>query len=372
MAKGSKKNLGLDTMFSLESTTTDTALSQAFQGYPEEATLKAVVGDIGRTYGNIPIEKIVPNPFQPRKKFDQQKLQELADSLSEEGMLEPILVRVSPTQPGMYEIAAGERRWRAAILAEWMHCPAEIMASCPDARMKRIALLENLQREELAPMELALTYEALLHDRDDSGKPTYTVRSLADMLKKDKSHVDDHLALLRVPEDTRQLIEEDPDIPLRVIRELGTVEDLADRAYLIDEVRARNLKTADIIAILQQRKKRQQRSAAHRIAGPVSGQTVAYEDRSPDESTEGLVPAQVEEPPETTTVIMHERRVVPPSPALAFALLERKLQKDEAQLAKTVDRLLGDLPTMNAEERALVGQYVVRWQERIQQVTDRL
>jgi ParB family chromosome partitioning protein len=368
MAKGSKKSLGLDTMFPLGSTTTDTALSQAFQGFPEEATLKAAVGDIGRTYGNISIEKIVPNPFQPRKNFDQQKLQELADSLSEEGMLEPILVRVSPTQPGMYEIAAGERRWRAAILAEWMHCPAEIMTSCPDARMKRIALLENLQREELSPMELALTYEALLHDRDDGGKPAYTVRSLAEMLKKDKSHVDDHLALLRVPEDTRQLIEEDPDIPLRVIRELGTVEDPADRAYLIDEVRARNLKTADIVAILQQRKKRQQKSTASRITGPAPAQTASHEDRSPSSP----VPAQIEEPPETTTVIMHERRVAPPSPALAFALLERKLQKDEAQLAKMVDRLLGELPTMNAEERALVGQYIARCREKIQQIADYL
>ncbi len=366
MAKGSKKNLGLETMFPLGSTTTDTALSQAFQGFPEEATLKAVVGDIGRTYGNIPIEKIVPNPFQPRKNFDQLKLQELADSLSEEGMLEPILVRMSPVQPGMYEIAAGERRWRAAILAEWMHCPAEIMTSCPDARMKRIALLENLQREELSPMELALTYEALLHDRDDSGKPAYTVRSLAEMLKKDKSHVDDHLALLRVPEDTRQLIEEDPDIPLRVIRELGTVEDPADRAYLIDEVRARNLKTADIIAILQQRKKRQQKSAASRIPGPASAQTVSHQDRS----LSSPVPVHREESPETTTVITHERRVAPPSPALAFALLERKLQKDEAQLAKMVDRLLGELPTMNAEERALVGQYIARCREKIQQVAD--
>jgi len=287
-------------------------------------------------------------------------------------MLEPILVRVSPTQSGMYEIAAGERRWRAAILAEWMHCPAEIMASCPDARMKRIALLENLQREELSPMELALTYEALLHDRDDSGKPVYTVRSLADMLKKDKSHVDDHLALLRVPQDTRQLIEEDPDIPLRVIRELGTVEDSADRTYLIDEVRARNLKTADIIAILQQRKKRQQRSAAYRIAGPVSGQTVAQEDHPPDESTGDLVHAQVEKPPETTTVIMHERRVTPPSPALAFALLERMLQKGEAQLAKAVDQLLNELPAMGVEERALVGQYMARWHGRIQHVDDQL
>jgi len=177
---------------------------------------------------------------------------------------------------------------------------------------------------------------------------------------------------LRVPEDTRELIEEDPDIPLRVIRELGTVEDPSDRGYLIDEVRARNLKTADIIAILQQRKKRQQRSAAQRFAGPVSGQTVAREDLSPDESAGGLVPAPGEEPPETTTVIMHERRVAQPSSDLAFALLERKLQKDEAQLAKTMDRLLGELPTMNTEERALVGHYVARWREKIQQVANSL
>lgn len=353
MAKS--KNLALNNMFPVTGTptATDTALAHAFPDMKVEETLKLIVQDIGRTYGSIAIDNIVPNPYQPRKKFDQQKLQELADSLNEEGMLEPILVRVSPTQNGLYEIAAGERRWRAAKLAGWVHCPAEIMATCPETRMKRIALLENLQREQLTPLELAETYEALMQERDEQDRPVYTVRSLADMLKKDKGHVDDHRALLRVPADVRHLIEEDPDIPVRVIRELGSVEETADRSYLIEEVRARNLKTADIIAILQQRKKRQRT--------PVSATPSAFG-----------APAQANGQQSTTTVIEHERTVEKPSPALAIVVLERKLGKDQAQLQKTLHRIMNELPTMSAEEKALVRTHIEQWRDTLQLLAEQL
>ncbi len=352
MAK--QRKLALHNMFPVPETVaslaTDTALSKAFPGIQEE-TLKSIVQDIGRTFGNIPIDSILPNPYQPRKKFDQQKLQELADSLSEEGMLEPILVRVSPTQERFYEIAAGERRWRAATLAGWTHCPAEIMTACPDSRMKRIALLENLQREQLAPLELAQTYAALLQERDEQEKPVYTVRSLAAMLKKDKGHVDDHMALLRVPADARQLIEDDPDIPIRVVRELGNVEDETDRAYLIQEVRARNLKTADVLAILQKSKSRQ------RIVGAPPPSIPAVEDQ---------------EHPETILVSAYERAVKKPSSTIALAVLERKLQRDQLQLQRTIDRITSELPDMGDEKKTLVRSYVVQWRERLQQVVDRL
>jgi ParB/RepB/Spo0J family partition protein len=342
-----KKNLALNNMFPVAHVdtpaSTQEALSKAFPEVEEEA-LKLVVQDIGRVYRNIPVDKIAPNPFQPRRNFDQPKLQELADSLNEEGMLEPILVRVSPTRDGIYEIAAGERRWRAAQLAGWTHCPAEVMESCPDARMKRIALLENILREPLAPLELAQMYESLMQETGDDGRPVYTVRSLAAMLKKDKGHVDDHRALLRVPQDVRQLIEDDPDIPVRVIRELGSVEDVTDRMYLIEEVRARTLKTADVLAILQQSRKRKHREHAHLMEQPAR------------------VDADMQGEPERTRK--------KPTLMLALAVLERKLQKDQAQLKKMLDQIASDLPSMSEEEKALVHTYAEQWRDLIQQVVD--
>ena len=332
-----KKKLGLNDIFPVAeaNTVTDAALARAFPQIEEQAL--QIVGDIGRTFGQIPIDRIVPNPFQPRRHFDHQKLQELADSLRDDGMLEPILVRVSPKQAETYEIAAGERRWRAAQLAGMTACPAEILADCPDTKMRRIALLENLQREELTPLELAETYGALMGEKDEQEKPIYTVRSLAEMLKKDKGHVDDHLALLRVPTVVRQLIEEDPDIPVRVIRELGGVEDANDRAFLIAEVRARNLKTADLIAILQQQRlhKRKQREQEAQVEAETQQQPIAQ-----------------------------------PSPALAVAVLERKLQRYHADVAKTVNRISKDLPTMSDEQRMLVRQYAMTWITELQRLLE--
>src|SRR5579859_3841374 len=271
-------------------------------------------------------------------------------------MLQPILVRVSPRQPELYEIAAGERRWRAAKLAGWTHCPAEIMPSCPDARMKRIALLENIQREQLTPLELAEVYDALLRETDASGTPVYTVRSLAETLKKNKDHIDEHRALLRVPADVRQLIEDDPDVPVRVVRELGNVEDVNDRTYLIEEVRARNLKTADIIAILQQRKRFQSMkpspslhdiSEASQASLPQIEQTQALSTELAEEqaATTLLVP-------QTVTVIEHERSTKKPSSSLALVVLERKLHKDQMQLEKSIGRIADELPTLGEEEKA--------------------
>ncbi len=367
-----KSAFGLNNVFPVADSVTESALSSAFPDI-EEAT-KAVVEDIGRTYANIPLERIVPNPFQPRKHFDQQKLQELADSLQAEGMLEPIIVRVSPNEPDRYEIAAGERRWRAARLAGWTSCPAEILETCSDGRMKRVALLENIQREQLTPLELAEIYDALLRERDDLGNAVYTVRSLAEALKKNKDHIDEHRALLRVPEDVRQLIEDDPDIPVRVVRELGNVEDTADRVYLIEEVRARNLKTADVLAILGQRKKLLQAASARSVLVPSSAipasaspTQIAHDEASP---TEEMARLREEADPSsvTKTVVEHERRVQKPSPALSLVVLERKLYKDQTQLEKVLARLAEEAASMSDEEKNLVRTYLDQWRERLLQM----
>ena len=338
MAK--KKDLSLDDLFPLTEgrTATERAIASAFPPVEE-----AVFGDLGYRYSQIASDQIIPNPFQPRRRFDRQKLQELADSLRIDGMLEPILVRVSPTQPGMYELAAGERRWRAAKLADLPTCPAKILDHCPDSKMRRIALLENLQREDLAPLELAETYQALLQETDEEGQK-YTIRSLAALLHKDRGHVDDHLALLRVPPDARALIEEDPDIPVRIIRELGNISDENDRAYLINEVRERNLKTADLLAILQQVRTKERANKAR--ASKVLEQS---------EETEAGVPASAS---------------AQPSPALARAVLEQKLKRYHTGVAKTVSYLAKDLATMNNEQRTLVRQYAMTWITELQRLLE--
>lgn len=361
MAK--KNRLGLNDMFPVSDAVTRTALSQAFP-VVEEA-VAAVLRDIPRTYAEIPVERISPNPYQPRKKFDQASLQELAQSLKDDGMLHPILVRRTTDGSDTFQIVAGERRWRAAGLAEWELVPAEILESCSNDKMKRIALLENIQREQLRPLELAEIYEMLLQEKDEYGKPVHSIRSLADTLKKNKDHVDEHLALLRVPHDVRQLLEDDLDIPLRVIRELGSINDVNDRAYLIAEVRARNLKTADVIAILQQRKKRQ---AEQKQLTAKSSSNAPALSSAQHLIAEGESAAQNE----MITVADHERSLPRPSAAFALVVWERKLQKEQTQLQKVIEQIQQEKSNMNDEGQSLIKTYLHEWSRLLQQTYDQL
>lgn len=357
MAK--QKQHGLNHLFAVPSAQTNAALEQAFPEQRETEAAHLVVKDIGRSYGSLPVDRLVPNPFQPRQNFDQQRLLELAASIQEDGMLEPILVRVSPTQSGMYEIAAGERRWRAARIAEQSTVPCEIMDHCPDARMKRIALLENLLREQLSPLELAISYDALLKERNEQGERVYTIRSLGDMLKVGPGHVDDHLAILRVPADVRKVIEDDPDIPVRLIRDLGGIENEDDRGYLIDEVRARNLKTAQIQAILKQVKAQQ--SGTGSVAAPHMSSSGGKDEEGGQETREkkrkGRDTAQGR---------------AKPSPLVALAVIEQKLKKDHIQLGKTVDRIKEDVADLGPGEKHIVHKYIQQWLDLLQHLADTL
>lgn len=236
-----------------ESQTTDQSPNENEPGEDivvEQAT-QEVVADIGRKYALVPIKAIRPNPYQPRQAIDPEKLQRLAKSIEKDGLLEPVILRKVENEPGMHELVAGERRWRASTLAGLEVISAEVLEECSDNKMRRIALIENLLREQLTPIELAQAYRDLLDERDEHEKPVYTIRSLADALHQKRDQIDSHLALLRAPENVRQLIIDDPTIPLRIIREIGNVEDPADQALLVEEVRKRSLNQADIVAILQ-------------------------------------------------------------------------------------------------------------------------
>ncbi len=152
----------------------------------QEETLREVPGVSMR---DIPIDEIRPNPNQPRQQFDEEALAELVHSLREVGLLQPIVVR--PTGIG-YEIVAGERRWRAAREAGWTTIPA-VIRDTADADLLRDALLENLHRVQLNPLEEAAAYQQLLSDFG------VTQEDLADRLGRSRPHLSNTLRLLKLP-----------------------------------------------------------------------------------------------------------------------------------------------------------------------------
>ena len=146
----------------------------------------------------ILIRKIVPNPFQPRKIFKQEALEELSKSIEEHGVLQPIIVRKNGTK---FELVAGERRYRASKLAGLKEIPA-IVKTFTEQEMMELAILENLQREDLTPIEEAEAYASLIEHLN------FTQEDLAKRLGKSRPHITNHLRLLQLPEEVRTDINE--------------------------------------------------------------------------------------------------------------------------------------------------------------------
>lgn len=144
----------------------------------------------------IAIKDIKANPFQPRKIFDQSALEELAQSIKEHGILQPIIVRKKRVK---YEIVVGERRFRAAQLAGLIEVPA-VIRELDDAQMMELAILENLQREDLSPIEEAEAYQSLLEALK------LTQDQLSQRLGKSRPHIANHIRLLSLPKDIQQYI----------------------------------------------------------------------------------------------------------------------------------------------------------------------
>ncbi len=147
----------------------------------------------------VAIGRIYPNPKQPRRLFKPEALQELEDSIREKGLLQPILVRPSADQPGLYEIVAGERRWRAAQRVPLHELPV-VVRELSDAEVMELALVENIQRQDLNPIEEAEGYHRLIDTFH------YTQEKLSEMVGKSRSHVANMLRLLDLPEAVRALV----------------------------------------------------------------------------------------------------------------------------------------------------------------------
>lgn len=152
----------------------------------------------GRAFMSLPIEAIERSPEQPRKRFDEARLEELAASIREHGVVEPILVR---RQGQRYRIVAGERRWRAAQRAGLKEIPA-LLREANDSEAFELALVENLQRTDLNAIEEAEAYQTLLEEHE------LTQEKIAERVGKDRSTVANALRLLKLPEDVRDAVRE--------------------------------------------------------------------------------------------------------------------------------------------------------------------
>jgi ParB family chromosome partitioning protein len=152
--------------------------------------------DLGPEPAEVDVESIVPGPMQPRTHFDEGSLEGLADSIRTHGIVQPLLVR---RQGDRYELIAGERRWRAARLAGLSKVPV-VVKEVPDHDLLEIALIENIQRENLNPIEEAHAYKRLVENVG------LTQEALAARVGRDRSYITNYLRLLKLPDDLQQLV----------------------------------------------------------------------------------------------------------------------------------------------------------------------
>ncbi|MFC5384554.1 ParB/RepB/Spo0J family partition protein [Aquamicrobium segne] len=199
--------------------------------------LAALIGEIDRPAeaqapvtkadGKVPIEFVAPNPRNPRRHFGEAELTDLAQSIREHGIVQPVVVRSAPGSTGRYEIIAGERRWRAAQRAGLVEIPV-IVREVSDRTALELAIVENVQRSDLNPIEEALGYEQLIEEH------SYSQADLGQVIGKSRSHVANTLRLLKLPDVIRDLVV-DGSLSAGHARTLVTVEDPVGLARRIIE-----------------------------------------------------------------------------------------------------------------------------------------
>ncbi len=217
-----------------------TALGQGLDALiPVEKPVDSGPSDRGVTY--VPMDSLVPNPHQPRRVFSEETLNDLKNSISEMGVIQPLLVRRSPS--GSYEIIAGERRWRAARMAGYTEVPV-IVRDVSDSEALEIALIENVQRENLNPLDTAEAYETLIE------KYSYTHEVLAKRIGKDRSNITNHLRLLRLPDPIKEHVRRET-LSMGHARTLLSVENVPAQLKLSRRVIKNRLSVRDLERIVQ-------------------------------------------------------------------------------------------------------------------------
>lgn len=178
-------------------------LGEAAEDYSQLTATRSAPGQVpaGTAPSKIALHLLSPGVYQPRRNFPVATLQELAESIREKGIIQPILVRKHPAKTGEYEIIAGERRWRAAALAGLHEVPA-IVRELTDSQAAEIALIENVQREDLSILEEALAYQRLVNDFN------HRQEDVARLVGKSRAYVANTMRLLKLPRDIQDQVNE--------------------------------------------------------------------------------------------------------------------------------------------------------------------
>lgn len=208
----------------------------------------------GQNIQNVPLEKLRPNPFQPRRLFKDDSLSDLAQSIREIGFIQPILVRESPD--GSYEIVAGERRWRAAAIAGLDNVPV-IVRPLTDLESLEIAIIENIQREDLNPVDTAEAYETLIN------RFSYTHDALAKRICKDRTSITNQLRLLKLPDPIKEDLREQK-LSMGHARTLLAVDNISTQLSLSSRVINRKLSVRELEKIVQNYKLKQEKNSKPR------------------------------------------------------------------------------------------------------------
>jgi ParB family chromosome partitioning protein len=203
-------------------------------------TLKSNVVEAVTTMQRIPVEEVESNPKQPRKDFDEQALNELAASIRLHDLVQPVTVSKLPN--GKFRLISGERRWRAAKIAGLKDIPAYVRQA-NDQQLLELALLENLQREDLNAMEIALSYKRMMEELN------HTQEQVAERMGKERSTVANYIRLLRLPPDIQVAVRKG-EISMGHARALVNVDTIDKQLYIFNEIKTRNLsvrQTEDLV-----------------------------------------------------------------------------------------------------------------------------
>ncbi len=207
---------------------------------------------VAAAISTIPLGKIVANPFQPRKEFDKEALDELAQSIRQQGVITPVTVRKMPD--GTYQLIAGERRFRASQLAGLKEIPAYVRVAT-DNQMMEMALVENIQRENLNAIEVALAYKALIEEC------RLTHDQLSEKVGKNRSTITNYLRLLNLPAETQLALGSDK-ISMAHARALVNVEDIDLHLEILHAIIDRHLSVHQTEEMVKNAKKKPAASTA--------------------------------------------------------------------------------------------------------------
>ncbi|HVP90737.1 MAG TPA: ParB/RepB/Spo0J family partition protein [Terriglobales bacterium] len=203
-------------------------------------------------YAEVEIDELRPNPLQPRMKFDDKSIEELAQSIKETGIVQPVLVT---PEEDHYKIIVGERRWRAAQKAGLKKVPV-LIRNIPREKQLEISLIENIHREELNPLEIAKAYQRLL---DETGA---TQQELAEKVGKDRTSVTNYVRLLKLPAEVQDHVN-DGTLSMGHARALLALEDAAAQLFACRQIVDKSLSVRNTEKLVNRLKERAPRAQRH-------------------------------------------------------------------------------------------------------------